>query len=81
MAKKHSEDLREYEPSLENMRKLTLGRLFNKELVTEELVREHYEMSIGKTTSSTATAECLTSKAGVRATGSTAGQTVAAIGQ
>ena len=48
MAKKHSEDLREYEPSLENMRKLTLGTIFNKELVTEELVRELYEMSIGK---------------------------------
>jgi pimeloyl-ACP methyl ester carboxylesterase len=48
LAKKHSEDLREYEPSLENMRKLTLGTLFNKELVTEELVRERYEMGIGK---------------------------------
>jgi 2-hydroxy-6-oxonona-2,4-dienedioate hydrolase len=48
MAKKHAADLREYEPSLENMRKLTLGTLFNRELVTEELVRERYEMSIGK---------------------------------
>lgn len=48
LAKKHSEDLREYEPSLENMRKLTLGTIYNKELVTEELVRERYEMSIGK---------------------------------
>ena len=48
LAKKHSEDLREYEPSLENMRKLTLGTIFNKELVTEELVHERYEMSIGK---------------------------------
>lgn len=47
-AKKHSEDLRDYEPSLENMKKLTLGTIFNKDLVTEELVRERYEMSIGK---------------------------------
>jgi pimeloyl-ACP methyl ester carboxylesterase len=48
MAKKHSDELREYEPSLENMRKLTLGTIFNKDLVTEELVRERYEMSTGK---------------------------------
>jgi 2-hydroxy-6-oxonona-2,4-dienedioate hydrolase len=48
LARKHSEELREYEPSLENMRKLTLGTIFNKELVTEELVRERYEMSTGK---------------------------------
>jgi pimeloyl-ACP methyl ester carboxylesterase len=48
LAQKHSEDLREYEPSLDNMRKLTFGTIFNKELVTEELVRERYEMSIGK---------------------------------
>ena len=48
LAKKHGDELREYEPSLENMRKLTLGTIFNKELVTEELVRERYEMSTGK---------------------------------
>jgi 2-hydroxy-6-oxonona-2,4-dienedioate hydrolase len=30
------------------MRKLTLGTIFHKELVTEELVRERYEMSTGK---------------------------------
>jgi 2-hydroxy-6-oxonona-2,4-dienedioate hydrolase len=48
LAQKHSEELREYEPSLENMRKLTLGTIFNKELVTDELVRERYEMSTGK---------------------------------
>ena len=30
------------------MRKLTLGTIFNQELVTEELVRERYEMSTGK---------------------------------
>ncbi|HTN70479.1 MAG TPA: alpha/beta hydrolase, partial [Methylomirabilota bacterium] len=48
LAKKHSEELRQYEPSLENMRKLTVGTIFNKELVTEELVCERYEMSTGK---------------------------------
>ena len=48
LAQKHAAELREYEPGLENMRKLTLGTIFNKELVTEELVRERYEMSIGK---------------------------------
>jgi pimeloyl-ACP methyl ester carboxylesterase len=48
LAKKHSQELREFEPSLENMRKLTLGTIFNKELVTDELVRERYEMSTGK---------------------------------
>jgi pimeloyl-ACP methyl ester carboxylesterase len=48
LAKKHADDLREYEPSLHNMRKLTFGTIFNKELVTEELVQERYEMSTGK---------------------------------
>ena len=48
LAQKHAADLREYEPSMANMRKLTFGTIFNKELVTEELVRERYEMSIGK---------------------------------
>lgn len=48
LGQKHSEELREYAPSLENMRKLTLGTLFKKELVTEELVRARYEMSVGK---------------------------------
>jgi 2-hydroxy-6-oxonona-2,4-dienedioate hydrolase len=48
LAKKHSEELREYEPSIENMRKLTLGTIFNTDLVTDELVRKRYEMSIGK---------------------------------
>jgi 2-hydroxy-6-oxonona-2,4-dienedioate hydrolase len=48
LAQKHSEELREYEPSIENMRKLTLGTIFNKELVTDELVLERYEMSTGK---------------------------------
>jgi len=48
LGQKHSEELREYAPSLENMRALTLGTLFRKELVTEGLVSERYEMSIGK---------------------------------
>jgi 2-hydroxy-6-oxonona-2,4-dienedioate hydrolase len=48
LAKKHGEELREYTPSMENMRKLTLGTVFNGELVTEEAVRERYEMSTGK---------------------------------
>src|SRR5689334_6916165 len=48
LGQKHSEELREYVPSLENMRTLTLGTLFRKELVTDELVRARYEMSIGK---------------------------------
>ncbi len=48
LAQKHAADLRDYEPSLENMRKLTFGTIYNRNLVTEELVRERYEMSIGK---------------------------------
>ncbi|HLH21357.1 MAG TPA: alpha/beta hydrolase [Chloroflexota bacterium] len=44
----HARELRAYEPSLENMRRLTQGTLFNQALVTEEFVRERYEMSIGK---------------------------------
>ena len=48
LGQKHSEELREYVPSVENMRALTLGTLFRKELVTEELVRARHEMSIGK---------------------------------
>lgn len=48
LSKKHSEDLRQYTPTIENARSLTMGTLFNKELVTEELVHERYEMSTGK---------------------------------
>lgn len=48
LGQKHSEELREYTPSMDNMRALTLGTLFRKELVTEELVRARHEMSIGK---------------------------------
>jgi pimeloyl-ACP methyl ester carboxylesterase len=48
LAKKHNEELRSYTPSLEHMRELTMGTIFNKALVTEDLVRERYEMSTGK---------------------------------
>jgi pimeloyl-ACP methyl ester carboxylesterase len=48
LAKKHGEELREYTPSPENMRKLTLGTIFHKELVTDDIVRARYEMSTGK---------------------------------
>ncbi len=47
-SKKHAEELRAYTPSIENMRKMTLGTLYSRELVTDELVRERYEMSAGK---------------------------------
>lgn len=43
----HTKVLRSFEPSLENMRELTKGTLFRQELVTDDLVRERFEMSIG----------------------------------
>ena len=48
LAQQHSAELREFSPSIENMRMLTMGTLFNRALVDEPLVRERYEMSIGK---------------------------------
>lgn len=48
VGKKHGEELRDYTPNLENMKALTLGTIFNKDLVTDELVQERYEMGIGK---------------------------------
>lgn len=48
LAQGHSEELSAYTPSIENMRALTQGTIFHKELVTEELVKERYEMSAGK---------------------------------
>jgi len=48
LSKKHGEELRGYTPSIENMRLLSRGTLFKKELVTEDFVRERYEMSTGK---------------------------------
>ena len=47
-SKKHAEELRAYTPSLENMRRMTQGTLFHRELVTDDLVRERYEMSAEK---------------------------------
>jgi pimeloyl-ACP methyl ester carboxylesterase len=47
-SRKHAEELRAYTPSFENMRKMTLGTLYSRELVTDELVRQRYEMSAGK---------------------------------
>src|SRR5262245_57138363 len=47
-SKRHAEELRAYTPSFENMIKMTQGTLFHPDLVTEELVRERYEMSTGK---------------------------------
>lgn len=48
ISRAHGRELREYTPSLENMRQLTRGTIFNHDLVTEELVQHRYEMSIGK---------------------------------
>ncbi len=48
IARQHASDLGGYEPGLENMRKLSQGTLYRKELVTEEFVRLRYEMSIGR---------------------------------
>jgi pimeloyl-ACP methyl ester carboxylesterase len=47
IAEAHTKVLRNFEPSLENMRQLTRGTLFNQELVTDALVLERYEMSTG----------------------------------
>jgi 2-hydroxy-6-oxonona-2,4-dienedioate hydrolase len=47
LAARHEQRLRAYEPSLEAMREMTLKTLHRSELVTEELVRERYEMSVG----------------------------------
>lgn len=47
-AQEHGRQLREYTPSLDNIRTMTMKTLFDKSLVDEELVRLRYEMSIGK---------------------------------
>ena len=47
LGKKHSQELKEYTPTLENMRAMTLKTLFKSELVTEELVGERFRMSAG----------------------------------
>lgn len=46
-AQAHGDELRGYVPSLEAMRTMTCKTLFRQELVTDELVRERYEMSKG----------------------------------
>jgi 2-hydroxy-6-oxonona-2,4-dienedioate hydrolase len=46
-ARRHAQELRDFEPSLEAMRAMTLKTLHDPSLVTEELVRERHEMSIG----------------------------------
>jgi pimeloyl-ACP methyl ester carboxylesterase len=48
MAQHHSAELKEYVPGIDQMRALTKQTLFDQELVTEALVQERYEMSIGK---------------------------------
>lgn len=48
ISREHSRELRDYSPSLENMRTLTMGTIYNHALVTDELVQYRYEMSIGK---------------------------------
>ena len=47
-AQHHGRELREFVPGLENMRRLSLGTLYNPALVTQELVQARHEMSIGK---------------------------------
>ena len=47
LAEAHVDELRGYDPGLEAMRTLTRKTLFRQDLVTDELVRERYEMSKG----------------------------------
>ena len=47
LAKTHAKGLEAYTPSLEAMRRLTMGTLYNAELVTDQLVEERYRMSAG----------------------------------
>ena len=46
-SREHGEYLNSYTPGLENMRQLTTGTLHRKELVSDDLVKLRYEMSIG----------------------------------
>ena len=48
LGKKHAQELREYTPTLDNMRAMTLKTLFKRELVTDELVAKRYAMSSGR---------------------------------
>ena len=47
LSKAHAQRLAAYTPSLENARTLSLGTLYHADLVTDEFVRERYEMSSG----------------------------------
>lgn len=47
IANKHSAELGAYEPGLENMRQLSEGTFYDRNLVTEEFVQQRYEMSTG----------------------------------
>ena len=48
LATQHSQELREFSPTLESVRAMTLKTLSRRELVTDELVRERFEMSSGR---------------------------------
>lgn len=48
ISREHGRELRDFTPSLDNMRQLTRGTIYNRDVVTEELVQHRYEMSIGK---------------------------------
>ena len=47
LSKEHAQRLGAYTPSIENARALSLGTLYHAELVTDEFVKERYEMSSG----------------------------------
>ena len=47
LSREHAQALGAYEPSLEGMRRLSLGTLYHPELVTDEFVQLRYEMSAG----------------------------------
>jgi pimeloyl-ACP methyl ester carboxylesterase len=48
VARQHAEAQGAYEPGLANMRKMSMGTLYHRELVTDEFVQLGYEMSIGR---------------------------------
>jgi pimeloyl-ACP methyl ester carboxylesterase len=48
LSREHAERLAAYEPSLENMRALSMQTLYDSSRLTDEFVRERYEMSTGR---------------------------------
>jgi len=48
LAREHSAELRAFEPSLENVRAMTMKTLYHADLVTEDLVQARFEMSSGQ---------------------------------